>query len=94
MCLEAAYFQVHIFAKALQQTNSLETELLRPTVLCSEFDAPQGRVSINAFCGHTDLWTRIGRANRRGQFDILLESAAPIRADPYLIGYGRTFAFS
>lgn len=93
MCLEAAYFQVHIFAKALEQTNSLETELLRPTVLCSEFDAPQGRVSINPLCGHTDLWTRIGRANRRGQFEVLLESAAPVRADPYLIGYGRTFAF-
>lgn len=93
MCLEAAYFQVHIFAKALRQTNSLDTEMLRPTVLGSEFEAPQGRVSINSYCGHTDLWTRIGRANRRGQFDVLLESAAPVRADPYLIGYGRTFAF-
>lgn len=93
MCLEAAYFQVHIFAKALEQTNSLETEILRPTVLGCEFDAPQGRVSINAYCAHTDLWTRIGRANRKGRFDILHESAEPVHADPYLVGYGRTFAF-
>ena len=93
MCLEAAYFQVHIFAKALEQTNSMETEILRPTVLGSELDAPQGRVSINSYCAHTDLWTRIGRANRSGRFDIQHESATPVRADPYLIGYGRTFAF-
>lgn len=93
MCLEAAYFQVHMFAKALQATNSLETEVLRPAVLSTEFDAPQGRVAVNARCGHTDLWTRIGRANRLGQFDLVFQSAAAVKADPYLIGYGRTVAF-
>ncbi len=92
MCLEAAYFQVHIFAKALAQTNSMDTEILRPTVLGSEVLAPQGKVSINPLCGHTDLWTRVGRANRRGQFDLVYESLAPVRADPYLIGYGRSIA--
>lgn len=93
MCLEAAYFQVHIFAKALEQTNSLETELLRPAVLGTEFDAPQGPVSINANCAHTDLWTRIGRANRNGLFDIQYESVSRVRADPYLIGCGRNLAY-
>ncbi len=90
MCVEAAYFQVHVFARALEQANCLETEVLRPVVLGSEFEAPQGRVSINPACSHTDLWTRIGRANRSGQFDILYQSVSPILADPYLIGYGRT----
>jgi len=58
-------------------------------VLGSEFEAPQGHVAINAACSHTDLWTRIGRVNRWGQFDILQQSLAPVGADPYLIGYGR-----
>lgn len=89
MCVEAAYFQVHVFAKALEQTNSIETDVLRPMVLGSEFEAPQGHVAINAACSHTDLWTRIGRVNRWGQFDILQQSLAPVGADPYLIGYGR-----
>ncbi len=93
MCLEAAYFQVHIFAKALEQTNTMETEVLRPTILGAEFDAPQGRVTVNPTCGHTDLWTRIGRANFRGQFDLVYESRSPVCADPYLIGYGRSVAF-
>jgi len=90
MCAEAAYFQVHIFASTLAETNSLETDALRPMVLGSEFDAPQGRVAINPIWSHADLWTRIGRVDRRGQFEIVQQSLAPIRADPYLIGYGRT----
>ena len=90
MCVEAAYFQVHVFARTLQQTNSMETEILRPMVLGSTFDAPQGPISINPACSHADLWTRIGRVNRRGQFDVLQQSLSPVLADPYLIGYGRS----
>lgn len=93
MCLEAAYFQVHIFAKALKRVNSMDTETLRPSILGSEIEAPQGKVSVNPLCGHTDLWTRIGRANRLGEFDLVYESPAPVSADPYLIGYGRSIAF-
>ena len=89
MCVEAAYFQVHVFAMALEQTNSMDTDVLRPMVLGSEFEAPQGHVAINATCSHTDLWTRIGRANRWGQFEIMHQSLSPVSADPYLIGYGR-----
>jgi len=90
MCLEAAYFQVHVFAKALEQVGTLETEVLRHAVLGTEYNAPQGNVSINETCAHTDLWTRIGRSNRQGQFDILFESKSRVDADPYLIGYGRS----
>ncbi|MBN9487434.1 MAG: transporter substrate-binding domain-containing protein [Alphaproteobacteria bacterium] len=90
MCVEAAYFQVHVFARTLQQTNSMETEILRPMVLGSTFDAPQGPISINPACSHADLWTRIGRVNRRGQFEVLQQSLSPVLADPYLIGYGRS----
>jgi branched-chain amino acid transport system substrate-binding protein len=92
MCVEAAYFQVHVFARALQETNSIETDILRPMVLGSSYDAPQGTIAINAASSHTDLWTRIGRVNRRGQFEILHQSLSPVLADPYLVGYGRSMA--
>lgn len=88
MCAEAAYFQVHIWAAALAQTGSADADLLRPMILGSSFDAPQGAVAINRLCHHADLWTRIGRANRHGQFDIVEQSAGAIVADPYLVGYG------
>ena len=85
VCAETAYFQVFLFARALAQSNSLATDDLRPIVLGSSFDAPQGRVRINPASGHADLWTRIGRVNRRGQFDLVRESPAPVQADPFLM---------
>ena len=41
LCVEAAYFQVCIFAKALTEANTMNTDVLRPFVLGSEFDAPR-----------------------------------------------------
>lgn len=92
MCAEASYFQVHLFAKALDQANTLDTEVLRAMVFGTSFDAPQGVVTVNPMSAHTDLWTRIGRANRGGQFDIVLQSREAVPADPFLIGYGRATA--
>jgi ABC-type branched-subunit amino acid transport system substrate-binding protein len=89
MCLEASYFQINVFAKTLERANSLETPILRAMVMGSEFEAPQGTVSINPNCAHADLWSRVGRANRNGQFDILFESRTTVKADPFLIGSGR-----
>ncbi len=89
MCAEASYFQVHLFARALEQANTLDVDVLRSMVLGSSYDAPQGTVTVNPQSGHADLWTRIGRANRDGQFDIIDESHGAVHADPFLIGYGR-----
>jgi ABC-type branched-subunit amino acid transport system substrate-binding protein len=92
MCAEAAYFQVHVFANALAQTNSMETDLIKQTVLGADFDAPQGRISVSAATSHTDLWSRVGRVDRRGQFEIMQQSAMPVWADPFLVGHGRVTA--
>jgi ABC-type branched-subunit amino acid transport system substrate-binding protein len=84
VCAETAYFQVHMFARTLAQTNSMATDDLRPLVLGSSFDAPQGSVRI-APSGHADLWTRIGRATRDGQFDVVWESPGVVQSDPFLL---------
>lgn len=89
MCVEAAYFQVHLLAKALEQVNTLDTDILRPVVLGSTIDAPQGPVSINPACSHANVWSRVGRVNRSGQFSIVHQSQAQIDADPYMIGQFR-----
>jgi ABC-type branched-subunit amino acid transport system substrate-binding protein len=86
MCAEAAYFQVHLFAKALAQTNSMDTDFIKQSVLGSEFEAPQGRVSVNTATSHTNLWSRVGRVDRKGQFEIMQQSAMPVWADPFLVG--------
>jgi ABC-type branched-subunit amino acid transport system substrate-binding protein len=92
MCAEAAYFQVHLFANALAQTNSLDTDLIKQCVLGSDFDAPQGRVSVSAATSHTDLWSRVGRVDRCGQFEIMQQSEMPVWADPFLVGRGAVSA--
>jgi branched-chain amino acid transport system substrate-binding protein len=84
-CVEAAYFQVHIFARALAVTNSMDVDVLRPFVYGSEFEAPQGMIAIDSDNSHTSVWSRIGRANARGWFDIIKESHRPVRPDPYLV---------
>jgi branched-chain amino acid transport system substrate-binding protein len=89
MCAEAAYFQVHLFAKALTETNSIETDVIKSTVLGSDFDAPQGRISVNPATSHTNLWSRVGRVDGGGQFEIVRQSALPIWADPFLVGRDR-----
>lgn len=87
LCVEAAYFQVHVFAKALAEVNTLHTEVLRPIVLHCEFDAPQGHVAIDSESSHTNLWTRLGRVNEHGQFDLIRESAQAVMPDPYLVSH-------
>lgn len=86
MCVEAAYFQVHLLAKALEQVNTLDTDILRPLILGSSIDAPQGVISINPASSHANVWSRVGRANASGQFSIVHQSQSQIDADPYLIG--------
>ena len=85
MCWEAAYFQVHLFARAMQQSNSDEIDRLLPHLLGSEFDAPQGRVRIDPGNHHTRLNPRIGRVDASGRFEVVAESPVGVDADPYLV---------
>jgi branched-chain amino acid transport system substrate-binding protein len=87
LCVEAAYFQVHVFASALAEVNSMDPDILRPVVLGRQFDAPQGRITIDSDSNHTNLWTRLGQVNRTGQFDIIKESMLSVKPDPYLVSH-------
>ena len=93
-CIETAYFQVHMFAEALKRANSLNTDHLKANVLGIDYEAPQGNVSINLSHGHADVWTRVGRANRSGLFDVLYASKSAVMADPYLLSYGTNREFA
>lgn len=88
MCWEAAYFQVHMFAYAMRHSGSDEIDKLLPYLLGSEFDAPQGRVRIDARNHHTRLYPRIGRVCSDGRFEIVAESLVGVDADPYLVHHG------
>jgi branched-chain amino acid transport system substrate-binding protein len=93
MCWEAAYFQVHMFARATRKSGSDQIDQLLPHLLGSEFDAPQGRVRIQPGNHHTRLNPRIGRVDDAGRFTLVAESLFGVDADPYLVNHNADEGF-
>lgn len=85
---EMAYTQVHLFARALQKTGSLDRKKLVDAARTISFDSPEGVVSIDAENNHCALTPRIGVCRQDGQFDIVWEASAPVKPDPYLSTFG------
>ena len=85
MCWEAAYFQAHLLAQALRKAGGDDVRELLRALPGIEFEAPQGLIKVDEENHHTYLRPRIGRANARGQFDILEEATSWVRPDPYLV---------
>ncbi|MGE0241653.1 MAG: transporter substrate-binding domain-containing protein [Parvibaculaceae bacterium] len=82
---EAAYCQIHLFAKALELAGIDEPEAVARQLGGLEFDAPQGRIRIDPGNHHTELWCRIGRINPQGRFDIVWQSETRVKPDPYFV---------
>lgn len=82
---EAAYFQVHLYAKALELAGKDDPEAIAGHLAGMEFDAPQGRVRIDPDNHHTELWSRIARLDDKGKFEILWQSETRVRPDPYFV---------
>ena len=84
----ASYSQVHLFARALERSGSLDTRKLVSAVRSVRFDSPEGPLSIDAENNHCLLTPRIGVCRGDGQFDLLWEGAGPVKPDPYLSTFG------
>lgn len=84
-CTEAAYFQVFLFAEAVERAGSTRIDDLRRALPGCSFAAPQGQVTIDADNHHTFLSPRIGQVRADGHFDIVSSSRSPVKPDPYLI---------
>jgi branched-chain amino acid transport system substrate-binding protein len=82
---EAAYFQVHLYARAVELAGTDDPDAIGMHLTGLEFDAPQGRIRIDPDNHHTELWARIGRINMQGKFDIVWESSSRIKPDPYFV---------
>ncbi|MGI9301575.1 MAG: ABC transporter substrate-binding protein [Gammaproteobacteria bacterium] len=83
--MEAAYFQTHLLAQAIESAGTTDTDaLIFEGLPGQEFQAPQGKVKIDEKNHHTWLWARIGQANEEGQFDEVWVSDDWIRPDPWV----------
>ncbi|USU24226.1 transporter substrate-binding domain-containing protein [Paraburkholderia fungorum] len=84
---ESAYNQIYLFSAALERAGVDDPQKLAAAAAGVEFDAPQGRVIVDADNNHTWLNSRIGILNDRGQFDLVWEALHPVKPDPYLISH-------
>jgi urea ABC transporter urea binding protein len=82
--IEAAYFQVHLFAKAVNKAKSVSPPAIRRAARNLEFRAPGGWVRIDPETQHTWKTARIAQIDDRGQFQLLESSDEPVKPDPYL----------
>ena len=84
-CTEAAYFQIHLLAQAIEKAGSSRSDDLQQSLPDCSFAAPQGLVSVDSDNHHTYLTPRIGRAGPDGHFEIVETADTPLKPDPYLI---------
>ena len=82
--IEAAYFQVHLFAKAVEKAGSTDVDAIRRAARGLIFAAPGGLIRIDPRNQHTWKVSRIGRIRRNGQFKIVWSSEDPLPPRPYL----------
>ena len=84
-CAEAAYFQMHMVARALKRTGTDDPEMLLRELRGAEFDAPQGRVRIDSQNNHAYLWPRVARLDARKKFQIVWNPGVRVKPDPYCV---------
>jgi branched-chain amino acid transport system substrate-binding protein len=82
---EAAHFQVMLVAKAVERTGTDDPETVRAALAELEYDAPQGRVRVDASNNHTYLWPRVARLNTSGVFEIVWDPGVRVKPDPYCV---------
>jgi branched-chain amino acid transport system substrate-binding protein len=84
MWSQTAYSQIHLFARALEQTGTLDTQKLGQAALGVDYPSPEGRMCFDPENRHVWSTPRIGVARPDGQFEIAWQSKVQIRPDPYL----------
>ena len=81
--MEAAYFGVHVWAKAVTEAGRDDVKAIRAAATHQEFDAPEGMVRIDPDTQHTSKVFRIGRITPEGSFQVEYSSEVPIAPIPY-----------
>ena len=68
--MESAYIMMHLWAKAVQKAQSLDTNKVREPMYSLTFDAPQGSVTMQTN-HHIAKQFALGKVNEKGLFDVM-----------------------
>lgn len=81
--IEAGYFGVHLWAKAVESIGTVESASVRARMRGLQYSAPGGPVQVDAKNLHVWKYCRIGRFQENGQFEIVWQSPFPIAPMPF-----------
>lgn len=81
--MEAAYFGVMLWAKAVEEAGSPLFRDYRATIKGQSMASPGGTVTIDPATQHTWKTVRIGRIRADGDFAIVWDSQRPVRPVPF-----------
>jgi len=80
--MEAAYFGVHLWAKAVKAAGDANPVLVRQ-YLNQSYQAPSGLVNVDTKNQHVHKKVYIGKINQDKQFDVVWESTSTVEPKPY-----------
>ena len=85
--IEAGYVAVYLWAMAVEKAGTTDVEKVKAASKGLEFDAPEGKVTIDDSNQHIFKTARIGKLRPDGLIDEVGGSGKPIKPDPYLKTY-------
>ncbi|WP_373232005.1 urea ABC transporter substrate-binding protein [Cohnella sp.] len=85
--MEAGYVAVYLWAAAAEKAGSFEVDKVKEAAKGIEFNAPEGKVTIDGENQHIYKTVRIGEIKEDGQIIELWNSGGPVKPDPYLTTY-------
>lgn len=81
--MEAAYFGVLMWARAVEESGSITYRGFRDALLGQTMKAPSGIVYIDPHTQHTWRTVLIGQVRKDGNFNLIWDSGRPVRPVPY-----------
>ncbi|MDN5934776.1 MAG: ABC transporter substrate-binding protein, partial [Nitrosospira sp.] len=81
--MEASYLNMLMWVNAAREAGSGDVADVQRTILRQSLSAPEGAVSVDPATRHTWKMARIGKARDDGQFDIVWNSARPLKPAPF-----------
>ncbi|CAM5736270.1 Urea ABC transporter substrate-binding protein OS=Streptomyces microflavus OX=1919 GN=urtA PE=4 SV=1 [Streptomyces microflavus] len=71
----------------VEKAGSFDVEKVKAASDGIEFDAPEGKVTVDGATQHVHKTARIGKVTASGLIEEVWNSGGPIKPDPYLKGY-------
>ncbi|CAM4486115.1 urea ABC transporter substrate-binding protein [Paenibacillus tarimensis] len=85
--IEAGYTAVYLWAAAVEKAGSTDVAAVKEAAKGLEWNAPEGKVTIDGENQHIYKPVRIGEVQADGQFKELWSTGEEVKPDPYLKGY-------